>query len=219
MQNQRYNMYKSGSARRIRRSNKKRNVYITIGAVVVLVLLALYITFFTSSDGTRKYTFYSVQERQTVAQNAVNKLKGMTSPPSMSAYSKPLTSVVLSEKEANAILQGYIDSNPSIRAAMIKYGVQNPTAQLGNDAVKVSARVSYSGITVPVTMDVIALPAGMSTMKLVVTDAKIGHMPVASQLKEKLTSFLDKAAPGGQFKLPGNISSVRVQEGKLIVTK
>ena len=129
----------------------------------------------------------------------------------------PLKEIVLSEKETNAIVQTFVETDPKIQQAMNKMGVQNPIVHLKNNSIDLNARVKYSGVTVPVTLNFAVMQGSPNTVKLAVTSANIGRMSVGTELRQKLTSAVNSALPGGQLKLPRGISSLRVQSGKLFV--
>ncbi len=199
-------------------SNKRRNIAIVIGSVIMLLIISVYVMFFTSPEPQPVYMFQSVQERQAVAQTKFNEIRNLTVPAAPNTtYTPQPREIVLSEKETNAIVQTFVESDPKIYAKMNELGVKNPTVRLKNSSVELNARVSYSGITVPVTIDMAVVQGLPNTMRLAVLSANIGRMPVGTELRKKLTDAVNSAAPGGQLQLPKGINSLRVESGRLVI--
>jgi|GEM_PF-6536155 len=199
-------------------SNKRRNIAIALCSVILALIITVYVVFFTSPEPQPVYVFQSVQERQAVAQSKYNEIRNLTIPAAPNTTNNPQRAeLVLSEKETNAIVQTFVESDPKIYEQMKKLGVQNPTVRLKNNSLDINANVSYSGITVPVTIDMAIVQGLPNTVGLAVTSAKIGRMPVGNELRQKLTNAVNSAAPGGLLKLPKGINSLRVEAGRLVV--
>jgi len=199
-------------------SNKRRNIAIAIGSVIMALIISVYVMFFTSPEPQPVYMFQSVQERQAVAETKFNEIRNLTVPAAPSStYTPQRREIVLSEKETNAIVQTFVESDPKLYAKMNELGVKNPTVRLKNNSVELDARVSYSGITVPVTINMTVVQGLPNTMRLSVLSANIGRMPVGSELRGKLTNAVNSAAPGGMLQLPKGINSLRIESGRLVV--
>lgn len=217
MRNDSMRPFSSKNTRIAKTPNKKRTIAIIIGAVILCLALFVYIYVFTSPSGQQAYLFSSPQERQAIAQLKYDQIQKLTIPPSPNVPYTPSSEVVLSEKETNAIIQTYMEADPNIRQAMDKMGVQNPVVSLKDNTVELNARVKYSGVTVPVTLNFAVFQGMPNTVKLSVTSANIGRMPVGMELRQKLTAAVNSAAPGGQLQLPKGINTLRVESGKLII--
>lgn len=199
-------------------SNKRRNIAIIIGSVIMALIISVYVMFFTSPEPQPVYMFQSVQERQAVAETKFNEIRNLTVPAAPnSTYTPQPREIVLSEKETNAIVQTFVESDPKLYAKMNELGVKNPTVRLKNNSIDLDARVSYSGVTVPVSINMAVVPGLPNTMKLAVLSANIGRMPVGTELRKKLTDAVNSAAPGGMLQLPKGINSLRIESGRLVV--
>lgn len=199
---------------------KKRRILLGLAVTFAALVLFVYIYFFTSPRSQTVY-FNSLEERQALANPKLYQLQELAAPNSPAPASNTSTSseIVLNEAETNAVLQTYVDSDPGVRQALEKLGVREPSVKLNYNSVDMAAKVKYSGVTVPVTMNLGMLQSAPNTVRVVVISANVGRMPVTGELRNKLTHAVNSAAPGGQFTLPKGIAALRVESGKLVITK
>ena len=183
-----------------------------LALIVVGMAAAVYLLVSQHPSGKIETPFSSSAERDAIAADFADRIRTFR----QEAESRRDVPAVLeaNQRELNA----YLQASPNLQAKLRSKGVSNPSVKLERNRIIATGDVFFRGVKSQVTITGLVVANSQDSLTFQLQTCRAGKLGMPRIVTARIASKVQEMIESGDLKVPPEVSSVRIEDGKLIVT-